>query len=102
MNRKINRRMSYTEDFRADAVQRALGGERVPTLAKELGINPSTLWNWISKARQESPHNVVWKKPSTAQERAFKDLAQEEVENLERAISDLKDRRDALQRYLDM
>ena len=66
MNRKINRRMSYTEDFRADAVQRALNGERVPTLAKELGINPSTLWNWISKARQDYPSAIPRTKPDSA------------------------------------
>ena len=94
MNRKINRRMSYTEEFRADAVQRALNGEKVPPLAKELGINSSTLWNWISKARQE-----VRTKP-LAHETAFEELVKEEIEKLERAITEIEDRRDALEQYL--
>lgn len=96
MNRKINRRMTYTPEFRADAVNRAIQNGHVPTVARELGINPSTLYNWKA-ASLLTPVT----KPATTHEIAFRELAREEIENLEGAITEFESRRDALQRYLD-
>lgn len=94
MNRKINRRMTYTPEFRADAVNQAIRNGHVPTVAAELGINPSTLYNWKA-AHLSKP------KPVTAHEKAFRELAEEEIKSLEDAIMELEARRAALQEYLD-
>lgn len=104
--RKITRRMTYTTQFRTDAVKRAESGEHVPVVAKDLGINPSTLWNWIAKARQaqkllNSQATPKVRADSKANS-AFTELVQEEVDQLDEAINQMEDRRDVLQRYLEL
>lgn len=95
MNRKINRRMTYTPEFRAEAVVRVMHGEHVPTVAKELGINPSTLYNWKAKGL-DAP------KPKTnGADTAFRELAEEEASRLSAEIVKLRDEYTALQRYLE-
>lgn len=45
-------RTSYDKAFRAEAVKLAITGEKtIYQTAKDLGINETTLYNWVAKAR---------------------------------------------------
>jgi len=50
----MGKKSQYTIDFRRDAVKLALEGDRSQIqTAKDLGINPQTLYQWIQKYRTE-------------------------------------------------
>ena len=49
----MKQRPSYDRQFRADAVRLAITGEKnVAETAGDLGINESTLYNWITRAKR--------------------------------------------------
>ena len=49
-----SKRRKFTDEFRADAVQLVVAGERpVAQVARELGINESTLGYWVKAYREE-------------------------------------------------
>jgi transposase len=41
---------SYSEDFKREAVALVQNGTRVERVARELGIPPGTLWQWVYDA----------------------------------------------------
>jgi transposase-like protein len=47
----------YDEEFKADAIRLVRdGGRSVPSVAKDLGINPQTLRNWLGfDKKRQSP-----------------------------------------------
>jgi transposase len=48
-------RPPYPADFRAEAVRLARSSDRsVPQLARELGVSPQTLTNWIAQDRVDA------------------------------------------------
>lgn len=48
-------RRSFSDDFRAKAVQMALSGvQTVKAIAEDLDLNPSVLHNWIRQAKEQS------------------------------------------------
>jgi transposase len=49
----MHRRPKYSSEFRERAVRLCLGSDRsIKDVAKELGINPGTLGNWVHDARE--------------------------------------------------
>lgn len=49
-----NRRGSYTEEFKADAVRLVIDEELpVAHVARDLGMHPNTLHGWVNKVRSE-------------------------------------------------
>jgi transposase len=45
---------SFSEEFKAEAVRAVVTSSRtVATVAKELGVGPETLRNWVNKYRRE-------------------------------------------------
>lgn len=50
----MQRRPRYSSEFRDRAVRLCLQSDRsIKDVARELGVNPGTLGNWISDAREE-------------------------------------------------
>lgn len=49
---------SYKKEFRAEAVRLAITGDKsISQTAKDLGVNETTLYNWVAKARESKvPH----------------------------------------------
>jgi transposase len=44
---------SYKKEFRAEAVRLAITGDKpISQTARDLGVNETTLYNWVGKARQ--------------------------------------------------
>ncbi|PDT64045.1 hypothetical protein CO683_40730 [Bradyrhizobium ottawaense] len=46
-------RRSFTEEYKLQAVELALSGRSIGSVAKELGLRDSVLRRWIDKLRQE-------------------------------------------------
>ncbi len=50
MNKQVKR--SYITEFRENAVNLVISSDKqTVSIAKELGINPTTLYSWVNKAR---------------------------------------------------
>lgn len=52
-------RTSYDKAFKAEAVKLAItGSKNISQTAKDLGVNETTLYNWVAKARKsEIPYH---------------------------------------------
>jgi transposase len=62
------RRRKFSPEFRDEAVKMVVGGNRsAAQVARELGINPGTLANWVNSYRKAHPVN---EEPITVSERA--------------------------------
>lgn len=49
----------YTEEFKADAIKLVKEGRSVNSVAKDLGINPQTLRNWLGEEKKhQSPQSA--------------------------------------------
>lgn len=82
---------SYTDEFRAEAVRLAQSGEvSAAQVARELGLNPNTLYGWIEKCTagsEESGGGV--EDLSTENTRLRRELKRAELERdiLKKAVS---------------
>ena len=80
------RRPTYSPEFKAEAVRRArTSTESIPAIARDLGITPTALRNWITATR---PHPAV---PLTDDERS-------ELRRLRREVTQLRQERDILKK----
>jgi transposase len=83
----------YTEDFRREAVRRSEGGTSAATVARELGIHPGQIYNWrrqykrLSDKQFNSVNGVDYSKTES-----------EEVRELKRQLSDLKEENEFLKK----
>ncbi len=74
----------YTQEYKGEAVRLALDSDRpLAEVAKSLGINESTLGNWVTKAKKDSESD---EKPLSLSERAElielrKKYAQAQIDN---------------------
>jgi len=70
------KRIKYTEEFRSEAVNLALSSETSSAkIAKELGVNKNTLYNWISNSMQEKTNST--KSSNTNINEKYKSLEKE-------------------------
>jgi len=46
MAKKATPRRSFSDEFKQDAVNRVLKGEKLSAVARELGVNPNNLYLW--------------------------------------------------------
>lgn len=81
---------SYSSEFKQDAVKLAVESDQsVAQTAKDLGVNPNTLYTWISKYHQsETPTNK-----GSGEKHPY-----EELKLLRREIAQLKEERDILKK----
>jgi transposase len=81
------RRRKFSPEFRDEAVKMVIEGTRpVAQVARELGINPGTLGNWVAAYRKAHP---VDEEPLSVSERA-------RLRELERENRELKMRNEFL------
>ncbi|MEW2508498.1 IS3 family transposase [Amycolatopsis sp. NPDC047767] len=81
------RRRKFSPEFRDEAVKMVANGDRpIAQVARELGINPGTLGNWVAAYRKENP---VDEEPLSVSERA-------RLRELERENRELKTRNEFL------
>jgi transposase len=81
------RRRKFSPEFRDEAVKMVIDGNRpVAQVARELGINPGTLGNWVAAYRKAHP---VDEEPLSVSERA-------RLRELERENQELKMRNEFL------
>jgi transposase len=77
------RRRQFSPEFKEEAIRMVLEGERtVASVAREFGINPSTLGSWVNR------HRIVHgqaEQPATGPERA-------RVRELERENAELREK----------
>jgi transposase-like protein len=73
------RRRKFSPEFRDEAVKMVIDGNRsVAQVARELGINPGTLGNWVATYRKKHP---VDEEPLSVSERArLRELERENQE----------------------
>lgn len=71
----MSSKAKYTSEFRNEAVKLALSSDQPSaTIARDLGIKTSTLYNWISKAMQDKTDLPKSPKPSNIK---YQELEQE-------------------------
>ncbi len=76
---------SYTSDFKESAVQLALKGDKTVTaVARDLGINPSTLHTWVAKYKDPTENKSS--PDSSSQEHLY-----DEIKRLKRENARLKE-----------
>jgi transposase-like protein len=82
------RRKNYSPEFRDEAVRMVLSGRHggQAAIARELGVNPATLNNWVSRYRRSNP---VAGEPLSVDERA-------RLRELERENRELRQKNDFL------
>lgn len=81
------RRRKFSPEFREEAVKMVIEGTRsTAAVARELGINPGTLGNWVAQYRKAHP---VAEEPLSVSERA-------RLRELERENQELKVRNEFL------
>lgn len=73
------RRRKFSPEFRDEAVKMVIEGNRsTAAIARELGINPGTLGNWVAQYRKAHP---VEEEPLSVSERArLRELERENQE----------------------
>ena len=80
------RRPTYSPEFKAEVVRRArTSTDAIPAIARDVGITPNTLRNWIAATR---PQPAV---PLTDDERS-------ELHRLRREVTQLRQERDILKK----
>src|SRR5690554_1009738 len=89
MSKKAER-TRFTKEFKADAVRLALS-ESIPTaqVARDLGIRPNALYNWVAKHRAEH---------ADESRDAISDNERDELRRLRRENRILKEEREILKK----
>jgi transposase-like protein len=81
------RRRKFSPEFRDEAVKMVIDGNRsIAQVARELGVNPGTLGNWVAQYRKAHP---VDEEPLSVSDRA-------RLRELERENQELKMRNEFL------
>ena len=100
MSRKIN--TPYTDKFRREAVRRAdQPGVTAAQVAKELGINVGSIYNWrsqfkrIEKLRSGETVRHQFRKQDGS---SYSDAESEEIRRLRKEVAELKEERDFLKK----
>ena len=71
----------YSREFKLQAVSLVRDAKRPASfVARELGINANTLYNWLSQANVNSPKKTAGKESTAEIKRLKKALAQAEME----------------------
>ena len=74
-------KQNYSREFKAQSISLVRDANRPASeVAKELGINVNTLYNWLSQANVNSPKKTADKESTAEIKRLKKALAQAEME----------------------
>ena len=65
MAKKPTPRRSFTDEFKQNAVQRVMAGEKLSAVARDLGVNPNNLYFWKNSfAAGSNEPELALEKPS--------------------------------------
>ncbi len=88
----VKKRQRHSREFKLEAVKLARESDRtVAEVARELGIHPQTLHNWIKKVESEHPTSVFRGNGNRAPE-------EEELWRLRQELERVKQERDFLKK----
>lgn len=95
---KINMKNSkYTKEFRDSTVQLVMNSEEsVLKIAKDLDVNPKTIYNWVRVYRKAN--SIPINKPSTSNLANTKETQNDELKRLRAENKLLKQERDILKK----
>ncbi|MDD1615485.1 MAG: transposase [Methylococcaceae bacterium] len=82
-------KQKYTAEYKDNAVKRANESSNVAETARELGIKPNTLYNWVYQFSQRTNPD----KPERTDEHLYDELKQ-----LRKEVARLKEERDILKK----
>jgi transposase len=92
---EVKHRRRFSKEFKLDVINTIkLGDKSVPALAEELGIDKSTLYNWVKKYdedKQEAFPGEGRLKPSD-----------DEVRKLRKQLADVTEERDILKKAISI
>ena len=92
---EVKHRRRFSKEFKLDVINTIkLGDKSVPVLAEELGIDKSTLYNWVKKYdedKQEAFPGEGKLKPSD-----------DEVRKLRKQLADVTEERDILKKAISI
>ena len=92
---EVNHRRRFSKEFKLDVINTIkLGDKSVPVLAEELGIDKSTLYNWVKKYDEDKEEAFPGEgklKPSD-----------EEVRKLRKQLADVTEERDILKKAISI
>ena len=77
MAKKATPRRSFSDEFKQDAVNRVLKGEKLSAVARELGVNPNNLYLWKNSFAAGSNESEPALERPSAPPPELKDLARE-------------------------
>jgi transposase len=84
--KKLN---TYTSEFKESAIKLALDSDQpIPKIAKNLGVNPNTLYTWVHNASKPKENKTVAKKESRI----------DEIKHLKKQMVRLTQERDILKK----
>ncbi len=76
------RNSKYTKEFRNETVELILNSDKsAMQIAKDLGINNKTIYNWIKVYKKENNMITPINEPKSRQQDLLKELKQLKVEN---------------------
>ena len=79
---------SYSREFRMQIVRRILNGEKVPALARELGIHPKLLYDWTRRVKEGGEENLRGRgRPRKSEETRGADRTSRRIPELERTVA---------------
>src|SRR5579872_2352587 len=78
---------SYSREFRMQIVRRILNGEKVPALARELGIHRKLLYDWTRRVKEGGEENLRGRgRPRKTEEARGADRNSHRIPELERTV----------------
>jgi len=84
--KKLN---TYTSEFKKSSIKLALDSdETIPKIAKNLGVNPNTLYTWVHNASKSKENNRVAKKENQ----------EDEIKHMKKQVLRLTQERDILKK----
>jgi len=82
----MSKRKPSTREYRVDSVRLAIESGNIAQTAKDLGLQPNTLYNWVKRYRSEALAS------STGM------TVEQELAQLRREVAQLKEERDILKK----
>lgn len=87
----------YDEAFKQNAIQLVLSGHKASQVARDLGLNPETLYQWLRKHRGSSGGPVASAK-ELADPAAQNSIDRAELDRLRKEVEVLRMERDILKK----
>jgi transposase len=89
----------YDDAFKQNAIDLVLRGHKASQVARDLGLNPETLYQWLRKHRDSASHSPIHpERPLTSQHSSPSATDRAELERLRKEVELLRMERDILKK----